>query len=62
MSFSITINGHAGSGMGANSQEEIDAVRNVEKAVREAFKVNNLNLGSYNVQPKEWLAPEETNG
>lgn len=58
MSFSITISGHAGPGMAGNSQEEIDAITNVVKDVRESFERNKLNLGGLTVSPPNY-APAE---
>ena len=57
MSFSIVINGHAGSGMDGNSQEEIDAVHTFIAATLEAAKTANLDVTLGSMNPPGW-APE----
>lgn len=54
MSFTITLNGHAGNGMEGNSPEEIEAVRSVQRAIREVCQRQNLTVGSLTVNPPDW--------
>lgn len=60
MSFSFMVSGHAGEGMQGNSQEEIDAVRELIQSTLDAARDSNLNLTVHNVIPTAW-APDTLN-
>ena len=54
MSFSFTVNGHAGSGMQGNSQEEIDAVHSLITDLLASATASNLTVTVTNLNPPEW--------
>lgn len=59
MSFSFTINGHAGPGVQPTDADEGEHVKAFAKAVLEAGVAEGLNVGLYSFSPPQW-APETT--